>query len=198
MTGFRGVPGKTEAKPAKHLRSALGQIVNFFYTMQGEAAGAQAFSNFDTYLAPFIRYDKLDYELVKQCLQEFFFNINVPTRVGFQTPFTNVTLDLKVPHFMKDQPVIIGGQLMKETYGEFQQEMDMFNQAFVEVLAEGDANGSVFSFPIPTYNITADFEWDNPVYDRIFEIAAKYGIPYFSNFVNSDMKPDDVRSMCCA
>ena len=197
MTGFRGVPGKTEAKPAKHLRSALGQIVNFFYTMQGEAAGAQAFSNFDTYLAPFIRYDKLDYELVKQCLQEFFFNINVPTRVGFQTPFTNVTLDLKVPHFMKDQPVIIGGQLMKETYGEFQQEMDMFNQAFVEVLAEGDANGSVFSFPIPTYNITADFEWDNPVYDRIFGIAAKYGIPYFSNFVNSDMKPDDVRSMCC-
>ncbi len=197
ITGFKGVPGKTESKPAKHLRSALGQIVNFFYTMQGEAAGAQAFSNFDTYLAPFIRYDKLSYDQVKQSLQEFFFNINVPTRVGFQTPFTNVTLDLKIPGFMTDQPVIIGGKLMDETYGHFQKEMDIFNQAFAEVMAEGDANGSVFSFPIPTYNITKDFDWENPSYEKIFEIAGKYGVPYFSNFVNSDMKPDDVRSMCC-
>ncbi len=197
LTGFRGVEGKTQSKPPKHLRTALGQIVNFFYTMQGEAAGAQAFSNFDTYLAPFIRYDDLSYERVKQCLQEFFFNINVPTRVGFQTPFTNVTIDLKVPSFLKDQPVIVGGKVLEDIYGDFQHEMDIFNKAFAEVMLEGDANGSVFSFPIPTYNITKDFEWDNPEYDQIWEMAAKYGIPYFSNFVNSDMNPDDVRSMCC-
>ncbi|NJO92501.1 MAG: ribonucleoside triphosphate reductase [Chloroflexia bacterium] len=197
ITGFMGVEGKTQSKPAKHFRTALGQIVNFFYTMQGEAAGAQAFSNFDTYLAPFIRYDKLDYVQVKQCLQEFFFNINVPTRVGFQTPFTNVTLDLEIPSFLKNQPVIIGGKIQAETYGEFQAEMDTFNKAFAQAMLEGDANGSVFSFPIPTYNITRDFNWDNPNYDLIWEMAAKYGIPYFSNFVNSDMDPDDVRSMCC-
>ena len=197
MTGFRGVEGKIQSKPAKHLRSALGQIVNFFYTMQGEAAGAQAFSNFDTYLAPFIRYDKLTYNQVKQCLQEFFFNINVPTRVGFQTPFTNVTLDLKVPGFLSAQPVIIGGQPQEHSYGDFQEEIDVFNKAFAEVMLEGDANGGVFSFPIPTYNITPGFEWDNPSYEKIWEITAKYGIPYFSNFVNSDMDPDDVRSMCC-
>ncbi len=197
LSGFTGVSGKIECAPARHLRSALGQIVNFFYTMQGEAAGAQAFSNFDTYLAPFIHYDNLSYEQVKQALQEFFFNINVPTRVGFQTPFTNITLDLKVPSFMKDQPVIIGGKPMNVTYGEFQHEMDVFNRAFAEVMALGDAKGSVFSFPIPTYNITPDFDWENPVYDKIWEITAKYGIPYFSNFVNSDMSPDDVRSMCC-
>jgi ribonucleoside-triphosphate reductase len=197
MSGFTGVTGKLESCPAKHLRTILGQIVNFFYTMQGEAAGAQAFSNFDTYLAPFIRYDKLDYAQVKQALQEFMFNINVPTRVGFQTPFTNITLDLKVPEFMKDQAVIIGGKLQKETFADFQPEMDMFNAAFAEVMAEGDANGSVFSFPIPTYNITKDFEWNNQAYNKIWEITAKYGIPYFSNFVNSDMSPDDVRSMCC-
>ncbi len=197
MTGFKGVEGKTQSKPAKHLRSALGQTVNFFYTMQGEAAGAQAFSNFDTYLAPFIRYDKLNYDQVKQCLQEFFFNMNIPTRVGFQTPFTNVTLDLKIPGFMQEQPVIIGGQLQDDTYGDFQEELDIFNKAYAEVMLEGDANGSVFSFPIPTYNITPDFDWDNPDYDNIWEITAKYGIPYFSNFVNSDMAPDDVRSMCC-
>ena len=196
-TGFTGVSDKIKSKPAKYLRTALGQIVNFFYTMQGEAAGAQAFSNFDTYLAPFIRYNNLSYKLVKQCLQEFIFNVNVPTRVGFQTPFTNVTMDLKIPQFMKEQPVIIGGKLMDECYGDFQKEMDIFNQAFAEVMAEGDANNSVFSFPIPTYNITPDFEWDNPIYDKIFEIAGKYGIPYFSNFINSSMKPDDVRSMCC-
>ncbi|MCX7985640.1 MAG: ribonucleoside triphosphate reductase [Bacteroidales bacterium] len=197
MTGFRGIEGKVQSKPAKHLRSALGQIVNFFYTMQGESAGAQAFSNFDTYLAPFIYYDKLNYDQVKQCLQEFLFNMNVPTRVGFQTPFTNVTMDLKVPEFMKYQPVIVGGELKDKRYGEFQAEMDMFNHAFAEVMLEGDATGSVFSFPIPTYNITKDFDWDNPNYEPIWKMTAKYGIPYFSNFVNSDMKPDDVRSMCC-
>ena len=197
ITGFKGVEGKAQSKPAKHLRTALGQIVNFFYTMQGEAAGAQAFSNFDTCLAPFIRYDNLEYAQIKQCLQEFLFNMNVPTRVGFQTPFTNVTLDLKIPDFMKEQPVIIGGKLQNETYGDFQAELDIFNKAYAEVMLDGDANASVFSFPIPTYNITTDFDWENPNYDKIWEMTAKYGIPYFSNFVNSDMKPDDVRSMCC-
>lgn len=197
LSGFIGVTGKIESSPAKHFRTILGQIVNFFYTMQGEAAGAQAFSNFDTLLAPFIRYDQLTFRQVKQALQEFMFNINVPTRVGFQTPFTNITLDLKVPDFIKDQPVIIGGKPQEVTYGDFQPEMDIFNAAFAEVMADGDARGRVFSFPIPTYNITPDFDWDNPAYDKIWEITARYGIPYFSNFVNSDMKPDDVRSMCC-
>jgi ribonucleoside-triphosphate reductase len=197
LSGFKGVYGKIESKPAKHFRTILGQIVNFFYTMQGEAAGAQAFSNFDTYLAPFIRYDNLDFLQVKQALQEFLFNINVPTRVGFQTPFTNITLDLTVPEFLKNQPVIIGGEYKDLPYGEFQNEMDIFNMAFAEIMAEGDANGRVFSFPIPTYNITKDFEWDNKAYNKIWEMTAKYGIPYFSNFVNSDMSPDDVRSMCC-
>lgn len=197
ISGFRGVEGKTQSKPAKHLRTALGQIVNFFYTMQGEAAGAQALSSFDTYLAPFILFDGLDYAQTKQCLQEFMFNINVPTRVGFQTPFTNITLDLVVPGNMKDQPVIIGGKIQNEVYGDFKAEMELFNRAFAEVMLEGDASGSVFSFPIPTYNITKDFDWDNPAYEKIWEMTAKYGIPYFSNFVNSDMSPDDVRSMCC-
>ncbi len=195
--GFKGVAGKAQSKPAKHLRTALGQIVNFFYTMQGEAAGAQAFSNFDTFLAPFIRHDKLSYAQVKQCLQEFLFNINVPTRVGFQTPFTNITMDLIVPHFLKDEAVVIGGEMKDTTYGDYQQEMLMFNKAFAEVMIEGDASGSLFSFPIPTYNITVDFDWDNADYEKIWEMTSKYGIPYFSNFVNSDMKPDDVRSMCC-
>ncbi|PID92561.1 MAG: ribonucleoside triphosphate reductase, partial [Bacteroidetes bacterium] len=189
--------GKTQSKPAKHFRTALGQVVNFFYTMQGEAAGAQAFSSFDTYLAPFIRYDELSYDQVKQCLQEFFFNMNIPTRVGFQTPFTNVTLDLEVPSYLKEQAVIIGGKPQDLNYGDFQPELNIFNKAFAEVMLEGDSNGSVFSFPIPTYNITPDFNWDNPDFDPIWQMAAKYGIPYFSNFVNSDMKPDDVRSMCC-
>jgi len=197
LTGFKGVEGKIQSKPAKHLRTALGQIVNFFYTMQGEAAGAQAFSNFDTYLAPFIRYDDLNYEQVKQCLQEFFFNMNVPTRVGFQTPFTNVTLDLEIPSFLKEQAVIIGGEPQEICYGDFQEELNIFNKAFAEIMLEGDSNGSVFSFPIPTYNITPDFDWDNPHYENIWQMAAKYGIPYFSNFVNSNMSPDDVRSMCC-
>ena len=197
LTGFRGAVGKVESKPAKHFRSALGQVVNFFYTLQGEAAGAQAFSNFDTLLAPFIRYDGLTYKEVKQALQEFVFNINVPTRVGFQTPFTNITLDLKPPDYYKDQGVIIGGKVQKETYKEFQKEIDMFNKAFFEVMLEGDAKGRVFTFPIPTYNITKDFDWDNENLNLLWEITAKYGIPYFANFVNSDMKPEDARSMCC-
>ncbi len=195
--GFQGAAGKIESKPARHFRTALGQIVNFFYTLQGEAAGAQAFSNFDTLLAPFIRYDNLDYKDVKQGLQEFLFNLNVPTRVGFQTPFTNLTLDLTVPEIYKDEPVIIGGQPQTVTYSDFQKEMDMFNQAFLEVMLEGDAKGRVFTFPIPTYNITRDFNWEHPVATLLWEVTAKYGIPYFSNFINSDMKPDDVRSMCC-
>lgn len=197
LEGFKGVWGKIESKPARHLRSALGQIVNFFYTLQGEAAGAQAFSNFDTLLAPFIRYDGLDYKGVKQALQEFIFNINVPTRVGFQTPFTNVTLDLTVPKYYADQSVIIGGQPQESTYGDFQEEMDLFNKAFLQVMAEGDASGRVFTFPIPTYNIIKGFNWENPVLNDLWEMTAKYGVPYFSNFVNSDMKPEDARSMCC-
>ncbi|MDD3725751.1 MAG: ribonucleoside triphosphate reductase [Candidatus Ratteibacteria bacterium] len=195
--GFRGAVGKVESKPAKHFRTALGQIVNFFYTLQGEAAGAQAFSNFDTLLAPFVRYDGLSYKDVKQALQEFIFNVNVPTRVGFQSPFTNLTLDLTVPKIYKDQPVIIGGEMKSEAYGEFQKEMDMLNRAFLEVMLEGDAKGRVFTFPIPTYNITKDFNWDNENTELLWQVTAKYGIPYFSNFINSDMKPDDVRSMCC-
>ncbi|MEM3626459.1 MAG: ribonucleoside triphosphate reductase [Candidatus Bathyarchaeia archaeon] len=197
LLGFGGVPGKIESKPAKHFRTALGQIVNFFYTLQGEAAGAQAFSNFDTYLAPFIHYDGLNQKEVEQALQEFFFNMNVPTRVGFQTPFTNVTLDLAVPEFMKDEPVIIGGNVMGEAYGEMQREMDMFNEAYADIMNQGDAKARVFTFPIPTYNITKDFNWDSPVTQKIFEVTAKYGVPYFSNFINTDMKPEDVRSMCC-
>lgn len=195
--GFRGVSGKIESRPAKHLRSALGQIVNFFYTLQGEAAGAQAFSNFDTLLAPFIRYDNLRFEEVKQALQEFVFNINVPTRVGFQTPFTNVTMDLRVPPSLKDRPVLIGGEPQTKTYGDFQHEMNLFNRAFLEVMEAGDAKGRVFTFPIPTYNMTKDFDWDAPELEALWRVTAKYGIPYFSNFVNSGMSPDDVRSMCC-
>lgn len=195
--GFKGVEGKVESAPPKHLRSALGQIVNFFYTLQGEAAGAQALSNFDTLLAPFIRYDKLSYAKVKQALQEFVFNINIPTRVGFQTPFTNITMDLCVPGTLKDQPVIVGGKDKRATYGDFQAEMDTFNRAFAEVMTEGDAKGRVFTFPIPTYNITRDFDWDNPNLDVVWRMTGKYGIPYFSNFVNSDMSPEDARSMCC-
>lgn len=195
--GFTGVPGKVSSKPAKHLRSALGQIVNFFYTLQGEAAGAQAFSNFDTLLAPFIRYDALTFNEVKQALQEFVFNVNVPTRVGFQTPFTNVTLDLQPPEYLAGVPVVLGGEMQETNYGDFQEEMNAFNKAFLEVLSEGDATGRVFTFPIPTYNITPDFNWDNPVIERLWEASAKYGIPYFSNFVNSDLKPEDARSMCC-
>jgi len=197
VEGFKGAVGKVESRPAKHLRTALGQIVNFFYTLQGEAAGAQAFSNFDSLLAPFIRYDGLAYEDVKQAMQEFLFNVNVPTRVGFQTPFTNITMDLNVPSYLKEQGVICGGEVQKETYGEFQTEMDMLNRAFLEVMRDGDAQGRVFTFPIPTYNITKDFDWDNENVKVLWEVTAKYGIPYFANFVNSDMDPEDARSMCC-
>ena len=196
-SGFQGASGKSESRPAKHFRAALGQIVNFFYTLQGEAAGAQAFSNIDTLLAPFIRYDRLEYTEVKQALQEFIFNLNVATRVGFQTPFTNVTLDLQPPRILRDEAVIIGGQPQPNTYAEFQHEMDMFNSAFLEVLSEGDAKGRVFTFPIPTYNITRDFDWDAPGLQQLWKATARYGIPYFANFVNSDMSPEDARSMCC-
>ena len=197
IQGFKGVEGKVESAPPKHLRSALGQIVNFFYTLQGEAAGAQAISNFDTLLAPFVRYDNLDYVEVKQAIQEFVFNINIPTRVGFQTPFTNITMDLYAPSTLKDQPVILGGKECDETYSDFQPEIAMLNKAFAEVMMEGDAKGRVFTFPIPTYNITKDFDWDNPNLEMIWKMTGKYGIPYFSNFVNSDMSPEDARSMCC-
>ena len=197
VQGFQGVAGKVESAPPKHLRSALGQIVNFFYTLQGEAAGAQALSNFDTLLAPFVRYDGLDYREVKQALQEFVFNINIPTRVGFQTPFTNITMDLVVPSILKDHPVIVGGITRPETYADFQAEMNLINRAFADVMMEGDARGRVFTFPIPTYNITEAFDWNNRELDPIWKMTGKYGIPYFSNFVNSDMSPDDARSMCC-
>ena len=197
VRGFGGVPAKIESKPPKHLRTALGQLVNFFYTLQGESAGAVALSNFDTLLAPFIRYDQLEYRAIKQALQEFVFNINVPTRVGFQTPFTNLTMDLTPPSTLRDLPVIIAGEMQKETYGEFQREMDVFNRAFAEVMLEGDAKGRVFTFPIPTYNITSDFDWDNPELEPIWAMTARYGIPYFANFVNSDMQAEDARSMCC-
>ena len=195
--GFTGVKGKVQSAPAKHFRTALGQVVNFMYTMQGEAAGAQAFSNFDTLLAPFIRYDNLTYDQVKQAMQEFVYNMNVPTRVGFQTPFTNITMDLTVPNYYAEQPVIIGGELQEATYKEFQAEMDMLNKAFFEVMMEGDNAGRVFTFPIPTYNITKDFDWNNKELDGLWEMTAKYGIPNFSNFINSDMSPEDARSMCC-
>lgn len=197
LEGFRGVKGKLTSAPAKHFRTALGQAVNFLYTMQGEAAGAQAFSNFDTLLAPFIKYDNLDYSQVKQAMQEFVFNLNVPTRVGFQTPFTNITMDLTVPDYYKNQNVIIGGELKQETYSEFQNEMNLLNRAFFEVMMEGDSEGRVLTFPIPTYNITKDFDWENKNLDGLWEMTAKYGIPNFSNFINSDMNPEDARSMCC-
>lgn len=197
MDGFGGVGGKVESKPAKHLRAFLGQIVNSTFTTQGETAGAQAWSSFDTYCAPFIRYDGLTYQQVKQSLQEFIFNINVPTRVGFQCPFSNLTFDIKVPSTLKDQPVIIGGKMMKEHYGDFQKEMDIFNRAFCEVMLEGDAKGRVFTFPIPTLNITSEFDWQNPVVDEFMKITCKYGIPYFANYINSDLSPEDAVSMCC-
>jgi anaerobic ribonucleoside-triphosphate reductase len=195
--GFTGVSGKVACKPAKHFGSALGQMVNFIYTLQGEVAGAQAFSNFDTLLAPFIRSDKLTYEKVKQEIQSFVFNMNVATRVGFQTPFSNITLDITPPKNLANEAAIIGGVPQKETYKEFQEEMNMINQAFAEVMTAGDANGRIFTFPIPTYNIGKNFDWDDKRFDPIWEMTAKYGIPYFANFINSDMDPDDARSMCC-
>ena len=197
LKGFRGVPGKVESKPAKHFRAILGQLVNFLYTLQGEVAGAVAVSNIDTLLAPFIRYDNLSYQQVKQALQEFLFNMAVPTRVGFQCPFSNITLDLRPSSVFAKQPIIIGGKPQKETYGEFEEEMKTFDKALYETMLEGDRSGRPFTFPIPTINITKDFPWDDPNFDGIFEASAKYGTNYFANYINSDMSPDDVRSMCC-
>ncbi len=197
LRGFGGVPSKIESKPPKHFRTALGQLVNFLFTLQGESAGANAVSNFDTLLAPFIRYDSLDYLQVKQCFQEFLYNCMVPTRVGFQTPFLNVSLDIRVPGSLKKQPIIIGGKPQKESYAEFQEEMNVFNKAFYECMLEGDAKNRPFTFPIPTISITKDFDWDDPDLNPMWEASAKYGINYFSNFIQSDMDPDDVKSMCC-
>lgn len=195
--GFKGASGKIESKPAKHFQSFLGQIVNWLYTLQGEAAGAQAISSLDTYVAPFIYYDGLTYEQVKKIVQSFVFNLNIPTRVGFQTPFTNITLDITPHPMLKNLPVVIGGKRMEKTYGEFQKEMDMFNKALCEVMMEGDGAGRSFSFPIPTINITKDFPWDSEVANLIMEMTRKFGTPYFANFINSEMSPEDVRSMCC-
>jgi len=197
LKGFTGVKGKISCAPPKHFSAALGQCVNFLYTLQHEAAGAQAFSSFDTYMAPFIRYDKLTYKQVKQKMQEFLYNMNVPTRVGCQAPFTNITMDLVPSGKLADQGVIIGGKIQKEKYKDFEKEMGMLNRAFCEIMMEGDAQGRLFSWPIPTYNITKGFDWDNKDYNPIWDMTAKYGIPYFSNFMNSDMNPDDARSMCC-
>ncbi len=195
--GFNGVANKTESKPPRHLVSAFSQMVNFLGTLQNEWAGAQAFSSADTYLAPFVRIENLDYKAVKQAMQSFIFNLNVPSRWGTQTPFTNLTFDWTCPADLKDRHPIIGGEEQPFTYGELQKEMDMVNRAFLEVMKEGDAKGRPFTFPIPTYNITSDFPWDSENIDLLFEMTAKYGLPYFSNYVNSDMKPSDVRSMCC-
>lgn len=195
--GFNGVPGKVESAPPRHLSSALGQMVNFLGTLQNEWAGAQAFSSFDTYLAPFVRKDGLGYAEVRQCLQEFVYNLNVPSRWGSQTPFTNLTFDWVCPEDLREQVPVIAGREMPFTYGELQAEMDLINRAFIEVMTEGDARGRVFTFPIPTYNITRDFPWEAPNTTLLFEMTAKYGLPYFQNFVSSDLEPGMVRSMCC-
>lgn len=195
--GFNGVPGKVEAGAPKHLSSATGQIVNFLGTMQNEWAGAQAFSSFDTYMAPFIRKDNVPYEEVLQCMQEMIYNLNVPSRWGTQTPFTNLTFDWTCPEDLKPQHPLIGGVEMPFTYGELQHEMDMINRAYIEVMMKGDAKGRVFTFPIPTYNITPDFDWDSPNVLPLFEMTARYGLPYFQNFINSELKPNMIRSMCC-
>ena len=195
--GVTSLPGRVGSRPPRHFRSALGQLVNLLYTLQGEAAGAQAVSNLDTLLAPFIRAGGLSPADVRQALQEFVFNLNVPTRVGFQTPFTNVTLDVSCPAIYRDMPAVVGGEALVATYGDFQAEMDLFNEAFCDVMLEGDTEGRGFTFPIPTYNVTKDFPWDSRVGAAIMRLTAKYGTPYFSNFVNSDLSPDDVRSMCC-
>ncbi len=197
MKGFNGVAGHVDSAPARHLRSALGQMVNFIGTLQNEWAGAQAFSSVDTYLAPFVRKDNLSYEQIKQAIQEFIFSINATSRWGGQSPFSNITLDWTVPEDLKDQPVVWGGKMQSETYADFQKEMDMINKAFIEVMMKGDMHGRVFTFPIPTYNITKDFDWDTENATLLFKMTAKYGLPYFQNFVNSDLKPSDVRSMCC-
>ena len=195
--GFNGVPGIVESKPARHLDTALLQMANFIGTLQNEWAGAQAFNSIDTYLAPFVRKDALNYNQVKQAVQKVVFNLNITSRWGGQSPFTNLTFDWTVPDDLKKQPVILGGELLKETYGDYQKEMDLINKAFIEVLTEGDMRGRPFTFPIPTYNLTRDFDWENENAKLLFEMTAKYGLPYFSNFINSDLNPSDVRSMCC-
>ncbi|MCU0956029.1 MAG: ribonucleoside triphosphate reductase [Hydrogenophaga sp.] len=195
--GLNGIPGKVEAGPPRHLSSAVGQIVNFLGTLQNEWAGAQAFSSFDTYLAPFVRKDDLSYAQVRQCLQELIYNLNVPSRWGTQTPFTNLTFDWTCPEDLREQVPVIGGETQPFTYGDLQAEMDLINQAYIEVMTAGDAKGRVFTFPIPTYNITRDFDWHSPNAERLFAMTARYGLPYFQNFVNSDLEPHMVRSMCC-
>lgn len=195
--GFGGVPGKVESKPAKHLRSFLGQIVNSTFTTQGECAGAQAWSSFDTYCAPFVRHDNMNYAQVRQCMQEFIFNLNVPTRVGFSCPFSNLTFDLKVPKTLRDQAVMIGGEMQSSTYGEYQAEMDLLNRAFCDAMMEGDAKGRVFTFPIPTINVSKDFDWNHSSAQAFLASSAKYGIPNFANYINSDLSPEDAVSMCC-
>ena len=195
--GLNGVPGKVESAPPKHLSSAVGQIVNFLGTLQNEWAGAQAFSSFDTYMAPFIRKDNLPYDEVKQCIQELIYNLNVPSRWGTQTPFTNLTFDWVCPEDLREQTPVIGGEEMPFNYGELQVEMDMINRAYMEIMTQGDAKGRVFTFPIPTYNITKDFEWHSDNADRLFAMTARYGLPYFQNFINSELEPNMVRSMCC-
>jgi len=195
--GFNGVPGRAESKPPRHLSSALGQMVNFLGTLQNEWAGAQAFSSFDTYLAPFIRKDQMSYSEVRQNIQEFIYNLNVPSRWGTQTPFTNLTFDWVCPADLADQVPVIGGEEQPYTYGELQAEMDLINRAYLEVMREGDSKSRVFTFPIPTYNITPEFDWDSPNSELLFDLTARYGLPYFQNFLNSDLKPHMVRSMCC-
>ncbi|MCG2602659.1 ribonucleoside triphosphate reductase [Achromobacter insuavis] len=195
--GFNGIPGKIEATPPRHMSAAIGQIVNFLGTLQNEWAGAQAFSSFDTYMAPFIRRDAMTYAEVKQCMQELIYNLNVPSRWGTQTPFTNLTFDWTCPADLKEQIPYVGGEEMPFAYGDLQAEMDMINRAYIEVMMAGDAKGRVFTFPIPTYNITPDFDWDHPNTERLFEMTARYGLPYFQNFLNSDLEPHMVRSMCC-
>jgi anaerobic ribonucleoside-triphosphate reductase len=195
--GFNGVPGKVEAAPPRHLSSAVGQMVNFLGTLQNEWAGAQAFSSFDTYLAPYVRNDRLSYDEVRQNVQEFIYNLNVPSRWGSQTPFTNVTFDWVCPEDLREQVPLIAGEAMPFRYGDLQAEMDMINRAYIEVMSQGDAKGRVFTFPIPTYNITPEFSWDSENAGRLFAMTAKYGLPYFQNFLNSDLKPNMVRSMCC-
>jgi len=197
LEGINGIPGKVEAGPPKHLSSAVGQIVNFLGTLQNEWAGAQAFSSFDTYLAPFIRKDNLDYKEVRQCIQELVYNLNVPSRWGTQTPFTNLTFDWTCPEDLREQIPVIGGKTMPFKYGDLQVEMEMINRAYIEVMTAGDAKGRVFTFPIPTYNITPDFPWESENAALLFEMTAKYGLPYFQNFLNSELKPNMVRSMCC-
>lgn len=197
MEGLNGVSGKVEASPPKHLHSAVGQIVNFLGTLQNEWAGAQAFSSFDTYMAPFVRRDALSYEAVRQCIQELIYNLNVPSRWGTQTPFTNLTFDWTCPEDLRAQIPVIAGEEQPFTYGELQMEMDMINRAYIEIMCAGDAKGRVFTFPIPTYNMTQDFPWDSENAERLFAMTAKYGLPYFQNFINSDLKPNMVRSMCC-